>query len=279
MVEVSCTVRGCGGRLARASVPGAGTPMLVCPRGHAFNVARGGYANLLQPQDRRSREPGDPRAVVEARRRLLGAGFGDGLLAALGETHAELGLARGARTLDAGCGEGFFLDALARRFDLDAVGIDISSAAIAAAARSHPGPSWLIANADRRLPFADGALDLVLSITARRNPPEFARVLAPGGFLVVAVPAPDDQAELREALLGAAHERERGERVAAEHAQSFELLLRREERTRRRCSADEILDLATVTYRAGRARRVERAADLGGLVVTSSHVILAFRRS
>src|SRR5439155_20336777 len=43
---------------------------LLCPRGHTFDIARSRYINLLQPQERRSRQPGDTAAAIAARRRL-----------------------------------------------------------------------------------------------------------------------------------------------------------------------------------------------------------------
>ena len=56
-----CTVRGCHLALVREG-------RLLCPRGHSFDVARSGYINLLQPQDRRSKQPGDTPAAIEGRR-------------------------------------------------------------------------------------------------------------------------------------------------------------------------------------------------------------------
>src|SRR5436305_14998323 len=85
-----CPVRHCGEPLERRE------RSLVCPRGHSFDLARSGYAHLLQPQDRRSQRPGDPPEAVEARRRLLDAGHGEPLLQALPEEIAALGLGAGA---------------------------------------------------------------------------------------------------------------------------------------------------------------------------------------
>ena len=48
-----CPVRDCRMALPREE------RRLLCPRGHSFDVARSGYINLLQPQDRRSKRPGD----------------------------------------------------------------------------------------------------------------------------------------------------------------------------------------------------------------------------
>src|SRR3954452_3278553 len=102
-VTLICPVRHCGAALERRG------RSLVCPQGHSFDLARSGYCNLLQPQDRRSKNPGDSRAAVEGRRRLLDAGYGAALLAALQE---EIGLSPGA-VLDVGCGEGYYLGSLA----------------------------------------------------------------------------------------------------------------------------------------------------------------------
>ena len=81
----------------------------------------------------------------------------------------------------------------------------------------------------------------------------------PGGRLVVAVPAPDDLAELREAVLGSAAREDRVAKVVEEHAAHFELVGRREARERRRFSAAQLEDLLVSTYRGGRAGRRERA--------------------
>src|ERR1035438_3718157 len=106
-----CPVRDCHMALAREA------RRLVCPRGHSFDVARSGYINLLQPQDRRSRQPGDTAAAVAARRRLHDRGVTGPLLLAI----AEILYARSTDVvLDAGCGEGFYLGSLARQAGFDA---------------------------------------------------------------------------------------------------------------------------------------------------------------
>ena len=80
---------------------------------------------LVRPRPQRLRQPapapgpavekpGDPREAVEARRRLLDAGYGGALLRALLEEIAALGLPAGAAVLDVGCGEGYYLGSLAR---------------------------------------------------------------------------------------------------------------------------------------------------------------------
>ncbi|HLV16926.1 MAG TPA: SAM-dependent methyltransferase, partial [Pseudomonas sp.] len=42
---------------------------VACATGHRFDRARQGYLNLLPVQHKKSRDPGDNQAMVEARRR------------------------------------------------------------------------------------------------------------------------------------------------------------------------------------------------------------------
>ena len=183
-----CPVRGCGEPLARAE------RRFLCARGHSFDIARSGYLNLLQPQQRHSRLPGDTAAAVAARRRLHDRGLMAPLLRGIAEI---LSAAPTDVVLDAGCGDGYYLGALAGNAGFDGHGIDISTAAVEAAAKRFPACEWIVGNADRFLPYADDSFSAVLSITARMNPQEFQRVLRDDGRLLVALPAPDDLIELR----------------------------------------------------------------------------------
>lgn len=167
---------------------------MLCPRGHSFDVARSGYINLLQPQDRRSKQPGDMPAAVAARRRLHDRGITAPLLSAIAEMLAP---STNDIVLDAGCGDGFYLGTLARQTGCEAHGVDISIPAVDAAARRYPESEWIVANADRFLPYAGCSFSIVLSITARMNASEFRRVLRDDGRLLIAIPAPDDLIELR----------------------------------------------------------------------------------
>jgi 23S rRNA (guanine745-N1)-methyltransferase len=271
LVSLVCPVRSCGLPLAW------GERRVSCTRGHVFDVARSGYCNLLQPQDRRAKAPGDSREVVLARRRMLDRGLADALLQVLGARLEGLRLPPAAPVVDIGCGEGFFLRGIARRVAVDPWGVDISTAAIDAAARRGPGCRWIVANADRRLPFAAGSFAALLSIASRRNPAEFRRLLRPDGRAVVVVPAPDDLAELRAAALGRAVAKDRSGPAVAALAPCFELEGREEVRSVARLDGDGLRDLLAGTYRGGRRGRLERLAGMPALDVTSSHVVLCFR--
>jgi 23S rRNA (guanine745-N1)-methyltransferase len=230
----------------------------LCSRGHSFDIARSGYVNLLQPQDKRSKNPGDTAEAVAARRRL----HDRGVTATLFEGIREIAAATAEDVvLDAGCGEGFYLGSFRQRTTCQAHGVDISIPAIDAAARRYTDCEWIVANADRFIPYADKTFSLVMSITARMNPEEFRRVLKPEGRLFVAIAAPDDFVELR----GAG--RERAERTVETFAPLFEVTDRRRVTTTADLDAAAVQDILLSIYRpiqtiAPAAMRVTFSLDL-----------------
>jgi len=179
--------------------------------------------------------------------------------------------------LDLGCGEGYLLGSLARERKIDGFGVDISVPAIELAAKTYPELTWIVANADRRLPLPDAAFDFVMSVTARRNGAELARLLSRGGRALVVVPGPDDLAELREAVLGRAENRDRTASAIEELAPHLKLVTRRSLRRKTRYAANEVRDLLAATYRGGRTRERERAEEIGEMEITSSRELLLFR--
>ncbi len=184
----------------------------------------------------------------------------------------------GTTVADLGCGAGEALAAVARVQVITGIGIDLSTAAAAHAARRSPHLAWVVANADRRLPLLDGSVALVLSLHARRNPAECARVIRPGGHLLVAVPAPDDLIELREAVQGQRVERDRADAVIAEHEPRFALSARTVAREHRTLDAAALRDLLQGTYRGARTRHAPVVEALDRLDVTLASDVLLFSR-
>ena len=178
--------------------------------------------------------------------------------------------------LDVGCGEGHYLAAFRRRGAAEAHGVDISVAAIDLAARTHRDCQFVVANADRFLPYAPGSFATVTSITAQFNAKEFRRTLRPDGRLVIAVAGPDDLIELREAILGEGKLADRTE--AAMRALEGEFRLEHQEsvRTVARLDHQAIEDVMTSSYRAMRMREREKLAELGEMGVTLSRDVLVF---
>lgn len=250
----------------------------MCEAGHSFDLARRGYVNLLQPQDRRSPAAGDAAAVVAARRRLAARGFDRELVASLAAELRPVG--GGLSLLDVGCGEGSLLLTLTQALPgpFEAWGVDLSAPAIEAAARQAPGLAWVIANADRGLPFLAGSFGAVLSVTARLLPAEFHRVLAPGGLALLALAGRDDLIELRRELMGEGEERDRVDRTLADFAGRFELIRHLELRQKTLAGKELLDDLLAISYRGGRRSREDRAARLESLELTFSRDLLVLRR-
>ena len=251
-----CPVRDCHIALVREE------RRLLCTRGHAFDVARSGYVNLLQPQERRSKQPGDTAAAIAGRRRLHDRGVTEPLLCAIA---TMMDASPSDIVLDAGCGDGFYLGTLAHQTGFDAHGVDISIPAVDAAARRYPGCEWIVANADRVVPYDDRSFSIVLSITARMNAGEFRRVLRDDGRLLVAIPAPEDLVELR----GAG--RDRVARTVETFAHDFTLVDQRHVATAVDLDADAVHDVLLSIYRPMRSKPVD------AMRVTFSLELLLFR--
>jgi 23S rRNA (guanine745-N1)-methyltransferase len=136
--------------------------------------------------------------------------------------------------LDAGTGTGHYLRALLDRNAADAgaeggrplaaIGLDISKFALRRAAKLNPEAVNLVSDVWQPLPVADGVVDVVTVIFAPRNAAEFARVLRPGGRLVVVTPRPGHLAEVagQTGMLGI--EPAKDERLAASLAGHFSML-------------------------------------------------------
>ena len=175
-----------------------------CPAGHSFDIARQGYVHLLPVQNKRSRDPGDSREMVGARARFLEAGFYQPLATAVARAALE-GLPADAAVslLDAGCGEGYYLRhvaaALGPRQSLALLGLDISKWAALAAARTDPRPTWVVAS-NASLPVPAQSMDRVLCLFGFPVYREFARVLKPGGEVLLADPGPEHLREMREII-------------------------------------------------------------------------------
>jgi 23S rRNA (guanine745-N1)-methyltransferase len=167
----------CGGALALAG------GSVGCRSGHSFDIARQGYVSL---------QPGtaDTAAMVAAREAFLGAGHFEPLAEALcGEADRELADGGPGCVVDLGAGTGWYLArVLERAPGRPGLALDLSKHALRRAARANPRIGAVACDAWRRLPVRDGVAALALSVFAPRDGAEIARVLRPGGALVVATP-------------------------------------------------------------------------------------------
>lgn len=284
MFQLRCTVRDCPHLLEQHDRE------LTCEAGHHFDQAKQGYWNLLQPQDKKSKNPGDSEDAVLARHRWLQQGHALSLIETLrpwfagGDMQANrAGTNRhevGQRTLDLGCGEGTFGPALFPNEADSYCGIDLSKRAIKLAARRWPNATWVLANADRVLPAVDQSVQRVISLFGRRPVSEIHRVLMPGGICVVAVPGEDDLIELREQVQKSGHRRSRWELIADEmSAAGVEVIDQKHWQINVKLEPDSIADALAMTYRAVRHSQKSRLDGVQSMNVTLAADLLLLRRN
>lgn len=195
-----------------------------CANRHAYDLAAKGYVNLLLANQRKSKEPGDNKQMLAARRNILEAGTFRKLSDVLSQRTAELaadliagravgpepGLGSGTRegeafkVLEAGCGEGYYLECAeaelrSRGIRAELYGIDISRDAVAMAAGAGDRIHYAVASS-RQLPVRSGSADCIYQIFAPHSDSEFSRVLREGGKLLTVIPGRHHLYGLKELL-------------------------------------------------------------------------------
>jgi 23S rRNA (guanine745-N1)-methyltransferase len=249
---------------------------LVCEAGHSFDIARQGYANLLPVQHKRSRNPGDSQAMVQARGAFLDGGAYQPVADRLSRLACGLLPQHGpAVVLDAGCGEGYYLTQLQRRLGergatgVRLLGIDISKPAIIAATRRSRTITWLVAS-NVRPPLQSQGVDLLLCAFGFPSYPAFRELLKPGGRLLLLDPGPDHLLELRQVLYpdvrrrpppGLSEAEQAGFRLVEVESLRYQTPVLEAERLR------QLLTMTPHLYRAGPEGRAAALA-LHGLAVT-----------
>lgn len=175
----------CGATLTRT---GDG---FTCAKGHQLNVNRKGCLNVLSNQVDSCYDAD----LFSARHRVFEAGCYNAIVSAIEDL-----LPPGKhRLLDAGCGDGWYLNQLLSRHEAwCGTGVDISRDAVFQAT-NHPCTALWVVGDLSRLPFQAGSFTAVLDVLTPANYDEFRRVLAPDGLLIKVFPGSGYLKELRAA--------------------------------------------------------------------------------
>ncbi|WLI76028.1 23S rRNA (guanine(745)-N(1))-methyltransferase [Kosakonia sp. H02] len=171
----------------------------VCPQRHQFDIAKEGYVNLLPVQHKRSRDPGDSAEMMQARRAFLNAGHYQPLRDAISYLLQDRLPEHATAVLDIGCGEGYYTQAFAnisQQRGATTFGLDVSRAAIRAAAKRYSQVMFCVASS-HRLPFETNSIDGLVRIYAPCKAEELARVMKPEGVVITAAPGPRHLMELK----------------------------------------------------------------------------------
>ena len=180
---------------------------LTCKNGHTFDLARQGYINLLPVQHKRSKQPGDSKAMVVARRRFLDTAIYQPIAERLSQiVYTQICDKNEVCLLDAGCGEGYYFDFLYKSLAmkqgtsvLSFIGLDISKDAIIQSTKRNKQISWIVGT-NRQPPLLDESVDIIICLFGFFSADGFNRVLKPGGRIILVDPGSGHLKELREII-------------------------------------------------------------------------------
>ncbi|MEW6991705.1 23S rRNA (guanine(745)-N(1))-methyltransferase [Colwelliaceae bacterium 6441] len=213
----------------------------ICLNNHCFDLGKEGYVNLLPVQFKHSKEPGDNKAMVNARRTFLERGYYQPLINKLIDLYQSYGEQSG-KLFDAGCGEGYYTHQHKTSHNT-VYGIDIAKEAVKKAAKKYKNCHFSVATLSH-LPFEDNVIDWMFSIYAPILENEFTRVLKNKGYLLTVTPAKKHLNELKQKIYRQAKEHDI-ERTPIEHLTlvhqenlSYEMILE---------TGDDLLNLLSMT--------------------------------
>lgn len=253
-----------------------GTQTLCCANGHSFDVARQGYINLMPVQHKKTKDPGDSKAMVAARTAFLDTGvyqpISDRLNALVIDrlsAHAKVDV------VDAGCGEGYYLkrfvDDLSKTDKVTSasfVGMDVSKWACLAAAKRSTQITWLVAS-NRDPTILPGTVDIILCMFGFYQFAAFKKLLKPGGIIVLVDPAQVHLLELRRIIYPTVTLSAPGD-LSQAVAEGFTLVDSQNLQYQALLSAEQTKNLLTMTphmFRASSQGKAE-AAKLNHLEIT-----------
>ncbi len=170
-----------------------------CDNHHNFDIAKEGYINLLPPNHKHSKAPGDSKDMILSRKNFLSRRYYEPLAAAISQMVVQYAsdLPK-LNILDAGCGEGYYVGYLQNQLKQPGsyYGIDISKEAIRYGAKQYRAVTFAVASI-AQLPVQAASVNCILNVFAPRNNAEFARIAAKDCLLLVVSPAVDHLLELR----------------------------------------------------------------------------------
>lgn len=194
-----------------------------CENNHQFDQAKEGYVNLMPVHHKSSKNPGDNKEMMQARRLFLNTDHYQPLREKVVEQLDQYLPADSQHLLDIGCGEGYYTSKFVQLKQAHPAlcihGLDISKVAVRYAAKRYSECQFCVASS-HRLPFSDGMLDGVVRIYAPCKDEELYRAIKAGGILVTVTPAARHLYQLK-ALI---YDDVRLHEMTAENIEGFELV-------------------------------------------------------
>ena len=181
---------------------------LVCKgqKRHCFDFGGGGYINFGAPIQSGG---GDAKGAVRARSAFLNLGYYSPVAEAIARNVNEFCDAKDGVIIDAGCGEGYYSDRIAKD-GFSVIGADLSKFAVDAASKRANAAgrdnSFFAVASVFSLPIKDESATAVVNVFAPCVEKEYARVVRKGGVVIVVSAGQDHLMGLKKLLYSEVHE-------------------------------------------------------------------------
>lgn len=163
----------------------------ICENRHCFDVAKEGYVNLLPVQQKKSKNPGDNKIMIQSRQDFLNNHFYDILIQPCASIIDHFIVERFDQCclLDIGCGDGFFTRKIYSQLTQAAscYGMDISKEAVKLSAKNNKSINWFVASFND-IPLPDKSIDIILKINAPVNYQKCLHKLSDNGIIISVTP-------------------------------------------------------------------------------------------
>lgn len=183
--------------ICKGSIKNVTENSVICKNNHCFNMSKKGYINLIKNNNKTIYD----KDLFEARSKI----YDQKVYEILSEEIINIvdKYTTGEKinyVLDAGCGEGYYLNQLYLDEKINKkcrlIGIDIAREGVALATRFENRVFWSVSDLSN-LPFDDNKIDVILDILSPSNYREFARVLNKKGIIIKVIPEENYLQEIR----------------------------------------------------------------------------------
>lgn len=255
-----------------------------CLNNHTFDVAKEGYVNLLPVNKKRSKEPGDSKEMLLARRQFLNAGYYQCLVKTITQILGEYLQADSAEVLDMGCGEGYYSRLLSESLSdtfpkLTFSGADISKFAVQMAAKQFKSGHYSVASS-ACLPYREASFDLIFNIFAPYSLEEIERTLKPGGYFLQVGPGSEHLCELAQLVYDSVRPHQ-GNQVKTEPDSALQQVADFRVAERQKIAGSEIANLLMMTpyYWSISEEKKQKLSNLSSLEVSLDFELQLFKRA
>jgi len=167
----------------------------ICKNNHSFDIAKQGNTNFLLNKDKKSKEPGDTKEMLLARKNFLDKGYYEYILEQvkniiINDIVDAQDNSESLNIIDVGCGEGYYLSSIKSSIDevvkeksAHCYGVDISKEGIRLASIRNKNVEWFVANSFN-LPFIDHSFNYLISMFSILDMKECTRVLKNNGKII-----------------------------------------------------------------------------------------------